>query len=107
MEISRPSARRQDKTSSNCSGERSGRPSPPTDPLRLPVDRDRMAGPGIEDHDAHRGDVDQGLQVGPRPLLGLVPAGVGNRRTGLGRANSARTSSSSRVNSCPPALSAR
>ena len=44
-----------------------------------------MAGPGIEDHDAHRGGVDQGLQVGPRPLLGPVPAGVGDRRPGLGR----------------------
>ena len=27
---------------------------PADDPLRLPVERDRMAGPGIEDHDAHR-----------------------------------------------------
>ena len=30
MEISRPSARRQDRTSSSCSGERPGRHSPPT-----------------------------------------------------------------------------
>ena len=44
-----------------------------------------MAGPGIEDHDTHRRGVDQGLQVGPDPLLGPVRAGVGDRRRRLRR----------------------
>ena len=48
------------------------------DPLRFPVERHRMAGPRIEDHHAHRRGVDQGFQVGPRPPLGLVRAGVGD-----------------------------
>ena len=44
-----------------------------------------MAGPGIEDHDTDRRGVDQGLQVGPGPLLGPVRAGVGDRRRRLRR----------------------
>ena len=57
----------------------------PDNPLRLPIERHRMAGPGIEDHDTHRRGVDQGLQVGPDPLLGPVRAGVGDRRRRLRR----------------------
>ena len=60
-----------------------GRGQTAHDPLRLPVERHRMAGPGVEDRDAHRRGVDQGLQIGPRPLLVSVLAGVGDRRRRL------------------------
>ena len=49
------------------------------DPLGLPVDRHRPTGPGLEDHHPHRGGVDQGLQIGTRPLLVPVRARVGDR----------------------------
>ena len=58
---------------------------PSDDPLRFPVERDQMAGPGIEDHHAHRRGVHQGFQAGPGPLLGPVRSGVGDRRRRLGR----------------------
>ena len=40
--------------------------------------------PGVQDHDAHRRGVDQGLQVGPGPLLVPVAAGVGDDHRRLG-----------------------
>ena len=54
-------------------------------PCRLPVERHRMAGPGIEDRHAHRRGVDQDLQVGPGALDVAVRARVGDRRRGLRR----------------------
>ena len=57
----------------------------PDNPLRLPIERHRMAGPGIEDHETDRRGVDQGLQAGPGPLLGPVRAGVDDRRRRLRR----------------------
>ena len=55
----------------------------PDDPPRLAVERHRPAALGIEDHHPDRRGVDQGLQVGPRPLLVAVRAGVGDRRRRL------------------------
>ena len=55
----------------------------PDDPPRLAVERHRAAGPGIEHHHPDRGGVDQGLQVGPGPLLVAVGARVGDRRRRL------------------------
>ena len=54
-------------------------------PPRLPIGRHRMSGSGIEDHHAQRRGFDQRLQVCPRPLLGPVGAGVGDRRRRLRR----------------------
>ncbi len=54
-------------------------------PIHLPIERHRLAGLGIEDRDAHGRDVDQGLQVGPRPLFVSERAGVRNRRRRLRR----------------------
>lgn len=36
------------------------------DPERLPVGRHRPPGAGVDDHHAHRRDLDQGLEIGPR-----------------------------------------
>ena len=55
------------------------------DAPRLAVERLGAAGPGIEDHNAHRRRFDQGLQVGPRPAHVPVGAGVGDRRSRLRR----------------------
>ena len=55
------------------------------DPLRLPVERQWPARLGVEDRDAHGRSLDQGLQVGPGPLLVPVRAGVGDGRSRLGR----------------------
>ena len=52
--ISRPSASRHVITCSNCSGGSPGVRRTPDDALCLPVERERRAGPGIEDHDADR-----------------------------------------------------
>ena len=49
----------------------------------LAVERDQVAGPGIEHHDADRRGLDQGLQAGAGALLGAVGARVGDRRRGL------------------------
>ena len=38
------------------------------DPPRLPVERHELAAAAVEDDDAYRRGLDQGLQVGPRPL---------------------------------------
>ena len=54
------------------------------DPPRLPVDGADFAGAGVEDQDAHRRGVHQGLQVGPGPLLLPMPAGVGDDQGRLG-----------------------
>ena len=54
-------------------------------PLRLSIQRRRIAGPGIEDHDAYRRGLDQDLQVGSGPLLVPVRARVGDRRRRLRR----------------------
>ena len=56
---------------------------PPDDPPRLAVERHRTAGRSIEHHHPDRRGVDQGLQVGPGPLLVAVRAGVGDRRRRL------------------------
>ena len=50
---------------------------------RLPIDQHRLAGPCIENRHAHRRGVDQGLQVGPGPVLVTVGARVGDGRRGL------------------------
>ena len=55
------------------------------DALRRPVERERRAGPGLEDHDADRRGVDQGLEVGAGPLLVAVRAGVGDGHRRLRR----------------------
>ena len=55
------------------------------DALGLAVERYRPAGAGVEDHDADRGCLDQGLQAGPRPLLPPMRAGVGDGRRRLRR----------------------
>ena len=47
------------------------------DPPRLPVERHGPAGPGVDHHPDRRG-FDQGLQVGPGPLLVPVRTGVGD-----------------------------
>ena len=54
------------------------------DPSRLPVDRRHAPRLRVEHQDAHRRGVDQGLQVGPGPLLVPVPAGVGDDQRSLG-----------------------
>ena len=41
-------------------------------PPRLAVERDRAPGADVEHHDADRRGLDQGLEVGTRPLLGAV-----------------------------------
>ena len=53
------------------------------DPLRFAIDRDQAAAPPVEDQDADRRGVDQGLEVGARAVLGLVGARVGDRRRSL------------------------
>ena len=55
----------------------------PDDPPRLAVERHRPTGRSIEHHHPDRRGVDQGLQVGPGPLLVAVRAGVGDRRRRL------------------------
>ena len=54
------------------------------DALRLPVERDRVAGPGVEHRDAHGRGLDQSFQAGARALLVAVGARVGDRRRCLG-----------------------
>ena len=54
-------------------------------PLRLLIERHRIAGPGVEDRHPHRRGLDQGLKVGPGPLLVPVAAGVGDGRRRLRR----------------------
>ena len=76
------------------------------DAPRLAVDRDRATGLPIEDHDADRRGLDQGLEVGPRKLLGTVGAAWAIAAAAC-TANSSRISSSASVNSCPPSLSTR
>ena len=49
------------------------------DASRLSVERHRIAALRIEHHDADRGGLDEGLEVGPRAPLGAVGAGVGDR----------------------------
>ena len=60
------------------------RPEGFDDPVRLPVRRHRPAGAGVEYQNAHRGRLDQGLQIGPGAPLLLVGARVddGGRRLG-------------------------
>ena len=55
-----------------------------SDAERLPVERQRRSRPGVEDRDAHRGGVDQGLQVVAGALFVAVAAGVGDHHGGLG-----------------------
>ena len=55
------------------------------DPPRLLIERHRYCGPGVEDHDAHRSSLDQGLQVGPSLPFVLVRARVGDRQRRLRR----------------------
>ena len=54
------------------------------DPLRLPVDRQRPPGHGVEHHHANRRGFDQGFEIGPSPLLGSIGLGVGDGRCRLG-----------------------
>ena len=54
------------------------------DAPRLAVERHRMAALRVEHHDADRGGLDEGLEVGPRAPLGAVGARVGDRGRGLG-----------------------
>ena len=54
------------------------------DAPRLAVERHRMAALRIEHHDADRGGLDEGLEIGPGAPLGAVGAGVGDRGRGLG-----------------------
>ena len=54
-------------------------------PSRLPVERYQRSGPGVEHDDAHRGRLDQGLQVGAGSLLVLVRARVDDGRCRLRR----------------------
>ena len=106
MEISRPSARRQDRTSSSCSGERPGRHSPPT--IRFasrlsetgwPVRASKTTTPtGEVSTRASRSARARCSARCRRALAIAAPAWD---------ANSAKTSSSSRVNACQPSLSAR
>ena len=56
-----------------------GRAEPLDDPPRLPVERQRIAGLGVEHDDTDRRGLHQGLEVGSRPLLGTMGAGVGDR----------------------------
>ena len=58
-------------------------PRPLDNSPRLPIDQPRLAGPCIEDRHAYRRGVDQGLQVGPGPMLVTVGACVGDRRRRL------------------------
>ena len=53
------------------------------DPPRLPVERHEPAAPAVEDGDAYRARLDQGLEVGPGPPLVAVRAGVGDGRRRL------------------------
>ena len=50
----------------------------PDNALRLPVEPQRRAGPGIEHRDADRRGVDKGFEVGARTLLAVVGARVGD-----------------------------
>ena len=58
-----------------------------TEPLdeapRLPVERHRLAGSGVEHHDADRRGLDERREVGPRPLDVAVRARVRDRRRRL------------------------
>ena len=54
------------------------------DPPRLAVDRRHAPRLRVQDQDAHRRGVHQGLQVGPGPLLVAVAAGVGDDQGRLG-----------------------
>ena len=53
-------------------------------PPRLPVERFGRSRPDIENHNANRGRVDQGFQVGLGPLFLPVQAGVGDHKSRLG-----------------------
>ena len=65
-------------------GPASGHPQPLHDAPRLAVERDRPAALRVEHHDAHRGGLDQRLEIGARAALVAVGARVGDRRGGLG-----------------------
>ena len=49
------------------------------DPLRLPVERNRISGHHVEHHDAHWRSLHQRFEIGPGALLGAELARVGNR----------------------------
>ena len=53
------------------------------DPPGLAVERDRVARPHVEHHDADRRGLDQRLEVGPGAALGAVGARIGDRGRGL------------------------
>ena len=52
--------------------------------MRFAIDRDRSAALGVEQDDADRRDVDQGLEVGPGALFVAQPSRVGDRHRRLG-----------------------
>ena len=83
-DISCPSARRKIRTLRRPSRRLIGVPKAVDDPSRLPVQRDRDSGLGVEDGDTDWRGLDQGLQV----VLGLpfvpIPTGVGDDQCGLG-----------------------
>ena len=60
-----------------------GLPEVVDDACRLPVERLRRPRPGIEDDDADRGGVDQGLEIGASPLFVPVRAGVRDDHRGV------------------------
>ena len=76
---SRPSEKRHVTTSSNCSRGWPGVRNPSTIRLASRFERQRIAGLGVEHDDTDRRSLHQGLEVGSRPLLGAVDAGVGDR----------------------------
>ena len=53
-----------------------GRAKPLDDALALLVDREHVAGRGIEDHHADRRGLDQGMEVGPRAFGLAVPGDI-------------------------------
>ena len=76
-ETSRPSARRHVTTPSSASMELPGGRRLPT--MRLASRLNDTGRPGVEDHGADRGCLDQGLQVGPVSLLLPLRPGGGDR----------------------------
>ena len=81
--ISRPSMRR-DGDQPQQFLEAPALPAQADDPPRLLVERDDVPHLCVEDQDSDRGRVDQRLEVGSRPVLVAVTAGVRNRQRRLG-----------------------
>ena len=76
------------------------------DAVRLPVRRHRPPGAGVDDHDAHRRDLGERLETGPR-VLTTVAADCEAKRSGISSAaalNSGASCSPARkkLPTCPP-----